>query len=41
VRDFNNSLAAPLTEVIKKNVSFKWGKEQEKAFNLNKKKKKS
>ena len=32
VRDFS-SLAAPLTEVIKKNVSFKWGKEQEKAFN--------
>ena len=31
-RDFS-SLAAPLTEVIKKNVSFKWGKEQEKAFN--------
>jgi hypothetical protein len=38
VRDFNNSLVAPLTEVIKKNVSFKWGKEQENAFNLNKKK---
>jgi hypothetical protein len=33
VRDFS-SLAAPLTEVIKKNVPFKWGKEQEKAFNL-------
>ena len=30
--DFS-SLAAPLIEVIKKNVSFKWGKEQEKAFN--------
>ncbi|XP_035539640.1 uncharacterized protein LOC118344014 [Juglans regia] len=29
VRDFS-SLAAPLTEVIKKNVPFKWGKEQEK-----------
>jgi hypothetical protein len=37
VRDFS-SLAAPLTEVIKKNVSFKWGKEQEKAFNLIKEK---
>jgi predicted amidophosphoribosyltransferase len=31
VHDFS-SLAAPLTEVITKNVSFKWGKEQEKAF---------
>jgi hypothetical protein len=37
VRDFS-SLATPLTEVIKKNVSFKWGKEQEKAFNLIKEK---
>jgi hypothetical protein len=37
VRDFS-SLAAPLTEVIKKNVSFKWGKEQEKTFNLIKEK---
>jgi hypothetical protein len=37
VRDFS-SLAAPLIEVIKKNVSFKWGKEQEKAFNLIKEK---
>jgi hypothetical protein len=37
VRDFS-SLAAPLTKVIKKNVSFKWGKEQEKAFNLIKEK---
>jgi hypothetical protein len=37
VHDFS-SLAAPLTEVIKKNVSFKWGKEQEKAFNLIKEK---
>ncbi|PON54373.1 hypothetical protein PanWU01x14_196020 [Parasponia andersonii] len=37
VHDFS-SLAAPLTEVIKKNVPFKWGKEQEKAFNLIKEK---
>jgi hypothetical protein len=37
VRDFS-SLAAPLTEVIKKNVLFKWGKEQEKAFDLIKEK---
>ncbi|XP_035546395.1 uncharacterized protein LOC109000434 [Juglans regia] len=37
VRDFS-SLAAPLTEVIKKNVPFKWGKEQEKAFSLIKEK---
>ena len=37
VKDFN-SLAAPLTEVIKKNVGFKWGNEQEKAFNLIKEK---
>jgi hypothetical protein len=37
VRDFS-SLAAPLTDVIKKNVPFKWGKEQEKAFNLIKEK---
>ncbi|GKV11610.1 hypothetical protein SLEP1_g22852 [Rubroshorea leprosula] len=29
--DFS-TLTAPLTEVIKKNVGFKWGKEQEKAF---------
>ncbi|KAL5837241.1 hypothetical protein ACOSQ3_014410 [Xanthoceras sorbifolium] len=33
VKDFS-SLAAPLTEVIKKNVGFKWGEEQEKAFQL-------
>jgi hypothetical protein len=31
VHDFS-SLTAPLIEVIKKNVAFKWGKEQEKAF---------
>jgi hypothetical protein len=37
VCDFS-SLASPLTEVIKKNVPFKWGKEQEKAFNLIKEK---
>jgi len=37
VYDFS-SLAAPLTEVIKKNVQFKWGKEQGKAFNLIKEK---
>lgn len=28
-----NMIAAPLTEIIKKNVGFKWGGEQEKAFN--------
>ena len=33
VKDFS-TLAAPLTEVIKKNVGFKWGEEQEKAFQL-------
>ncbi|KAI9173962.1 hypothetical protein LWI28_009417 [Acer negundo] len=37
LRDFS-SLATPLTEVIKKNVGFKWGNEQEKAFNLIKEK---
>lgn len=37
VKDFN-ILAAPLTEVIKKNVSFRWGEEQEKAFQLIKEK---
>ena len=29
-----STIAAPLTEVIKKNVAFKWGEEQEKAFQL-------
>ena len=37
VRDFS-TLAAPLTEVIKKSVGFKWGSEQERAFNLIKEK---
>jgi hypothetical protein len=37
VKDFS-SLAAPLTEVIKKNVGFRWGEEQEKAFQLIKEK---
>uniref|UniRef100_A0A2N9IIM1 RNA-directed DNA polymerase n=1 Tax=Fagus sylvatica TaxID=28930 RepID=A0A2N9IIM1_FAGSY len=37
VKDFS-SLAAPLTEVIKKNVGFRWGEEQEKAFQLIKQK---
>ena len=40
VSDFS-SLATPLTEVIKKNVPFKWVKEQEKAFNLIKEKRES
>ncbi|PKI60673.1 hypothetical protein CRG98_018920 [Punica granatum] len=33
VRDFS-ILAAPLTEVVKKDIGFKWGVEQEQAFNL-------
>ena len=37
MKDFN-SLAAPLTEVIKKNVGFRWGEEQEKLFQLIKEK---
>ena len=37
MRDFS-SLATPLTDVIKKNVPFKWGEEQDKAFNLLKEK---
>lgn len=37
VKDFS-TLAAPLTEVIKKNVGFKWGDKQETAFQLLKEK---
>jgi hypothetical protein len=37
VKDFS-SLATLLTEVIKKNVGFRWGEEQEKAFQLIKEK---
>ena len=33
MKDFS-TLVAPLTEVIKKNVGFKWGDEQERAFQL-------
>ena len=33
IKDFS-SIATPLTEVIKKNVGFKWGEEQEQAFQL-------
>jgi hypothetical protein len=32
VKDFS-TLAAPLTEIVKKHVGFKWGSEQERAFN--------
>ncbi|XP_021687705.2 uncharacterized mitochondrial protein AtMg00860-like [Hevea brasiliensis] len=32
VKDFS-TIAAPLNEVVKKNVGFKWGEEQEHAFN--------
>ncbi|XP_071939207.1 uncharacterized protein [Coffea arabica] len=32
VKDFS-TIAAPLNEVIKKNVGFQWGKEQEESFN--------
>ncbi|RVW82157.1 putative mitochondrial protein [Vitis vinifera] len=31
VKDFN-TLAAPLTEIVKKSVGFKWGNEQDRAF---------
>ena len=37
VKDFS-TLAAPLNEVIKKNVVFKWGEKQEEAFNALKQK---
>ncbi|XP_042408307.1 uncharacterized protein LOC121997755 [Zingiber officinale] len=33
-----NTIAAPLTEIIKKNIGFKWGEAQEKAFNALKEK---
>ena len=33
IKDFS-TIAAPLTECIKKNVGFKWGKEQNEAFSL-------
>ncbi|XP_057999312.1 uncharacterized mitochondrial protein AtMg00860-like [Hevea brasiliensis] len=32
VKDFS-TIASPLNEVVKKNVGFKWGEEQENAFN--------
>ena len=37
VRDFS-TIAAPLNEIIKKNVGFRWEKEQENAFNTLKEK---
>ena len=37
MKDFS-TFAAPLTEIVKKHVGFKWGSEQEGAFNLIKEK---
>ena len=37
VNDFS-SIASPITKVIKKDVSYKWGEEQEKSFQLIKEK---
>ena len=37
VKDFS-TLAAPLIEIVKKHVGFKWGSEQEREFNLIKEK---
>jgi hypothetical protein len=33
VKDFS-TIAAPLTEIVKKSVGFKWNDEQDKTFNL-------
>jgi hypothetical protein len=33
VKDFS-TIVAPLTEIVKKSVGFKWNNEQDKAFNL-------
>ena len=33
VKDFS-IITAPLTEVVKKSIGFKWGAEQKQAFNL-------
>ena len=33
MKDFS-TIAAPLTEIVKKSVGFKWNDEQDKAFNL-------
>jgi hypothetical protein len=37
VKDFS-TIAAPFTEFIKKNMSFRWGSDQDKAFNCIKEK---
>jgi hypothetical protein len=37
VKDFSTTVA-PLTEIVKKTISFKWEFEQEKTFNLLKEK---